>query len=80
VIVDVYHDIVCPWCRIGKANLDQALARWEGEPVEVGWRPYLLNPDAPVGGDLMTYFRDVKGIADPGRCFAGSRPSVPRLV
>ncbi len=69
VIVDVYHDIVCPWCRIGKANLDQALARWDGEPVEVRWRPYLLNPDAAVGGDLMTYFREVKGIADPAPMF-----------
>ena len=70
MIVDVYHDIVCPWCRIGKANLDRALAGWEGEPVEVRWRPFLLNPEAPTaGGDLATYFRETKGVADPAPIF-----------
>ena len=69
MLVDVYHDIVCPWCRIGKANLERALAVWEGEPVEVRWRPFLLNPDAPAGQDLASYFRETKGVADPAPIF-----------
>jgi predicted DsbA family dithiol-disulfide isomerase len=48
--IDVYHDIPCPWCRIGKANLAAALRRWDGEPVIVTWRPFLLDPDAPTKG------------------------------
>ena len=48
--IDVYHDIPCPWCRIGKANLEAALRQWEGEPVRVIWRPFLLDRDAPAGG------------------------------
>lgn len=48
--IDVYHDIACPWCRIGKANLQTALAEWQGEPVTVTWQPFLLDPDVPAGG------------------------------
>jgi predicted DsbA family dithiol-disulfide isomerase len=48
--IDVYHDIPCPWCRIGKANLHAALARWDGEPVTVTWRPFLLDRGVPAGG------------------------------
>ena len=48
--IDVYHDIPCPWCRIGKANLETALRQWDGEPVTVTWRPFLLDPDAPAEG------------------------------
>ncbi|MCC6314389.1 MAG: DsbA family oxidoreductase [Thermomicrobiales bacterium] len=71
MIVDVYHDIVCPWCRIGKAHLDQALSAWDGPPVEVRWRPFLLNPEAgPEPTDLMTYFREHHGVADPSQIFA----------
>ena len=48
--IDVYHDIPCPWCRIGKANLDAALAQWDGEPVAISWRPFLLDRDVPPTG------------------------------
>ncbi len=46
VTVELYHDVVCPWCRIGHAHLDAAIAQ-HGGPVEVVYRPFLLNPDAP---------------------------------
>ena len=48
--VDVYHDIPCPWCRIGKANLEAALAQWDGEPVTITWRPFRLDHDVPATG------------------------------
>ena len=48
--IDVYHDIPCPWCRIGKANLQSALEQWDGEPVTVTWRPFLLDQGVPATG------------------------------
>ena len=48
--IDVYHDIPCPWRRIGKANLEAALAQWDGEPVTVTWWPSLLDRDVPATG------------------------------
>jgi predicted DsbA family dithiol-disulfide isomerase len=51
--VDVFQDTVCPWCRIGKKNLDDALAQWEGEPVAVRYHPFLLHPGMPGEGKLF---------------------------
>lgn len=48
--VDVFHDTVCPWCRIGKAYLQQAIAQWEGEPVKVRYHAFYLNPGVPPEG------------------------------
>jgi predicted DsbA family dithiol-disulfide isomerase len=48
--IDVYHDIACPWCRIGKANLETALRAWEGEPVTIAWQPFLLEQGLPAEG------------------------------
>jgi predicted DsbA family dithiol-disulfide isomerase len=48
--IDVYHDIPCPWCRIGKANLAAALAQWDAEPVTITWRPFLLDQGVPAAG------------------------------
>ena len=48
--IDVYHDIPCPWCRIGKAHLEAALGQWDGEPVTVTWRPFLLDQNVPEEG------------------------------
>lgn len=48
--IDVYHDIACPWCRIGKANLEAALRQWDGEPVTVTWQPFLLEQGLPEEG------------------------------
>jgi len=46
--VDVWSDIVCPWCYIGKRRLEAALARFEHrDSVDVVWRAFELNPDAP---------------------------------
>jgi len=51
VTVDVVSDVVCPWCYLGKARLDQAIASVAGDiDVSVNWRPYQLNPDLPPEG------------------------------
>ncbi|WDL99058.1 DsbA family oxidoreductase [Alicyclobacillus sp. ALC3] len=48
--IDVFQDTVCPWCRIGKQHLFQALETWNGEPVEIHWRAFLLDPTTPAEG------------------------------
>jgi predicted DsbA family dithiol-disulfide isomerase len=46
--VDVWSDIVCPWCCIGRAHLNKALAEFEhAESVHVTWRSFELDPGAP---------------------------------
>jgi predicted DsbA family dithiol-disulfide isomerase len=51
MIIDVYQDTICPWCRIGKANLLNALAKWEGaESVTLRWHAFQLDPTTPAEG------------------------------
>lgn len=50
MIIDIFQDTVCPWCRIGKANLFRALAMRGGEAPEIRWRAYMLDPSVPPEG------------------------------
>ncbi|WP_288429481.1 DsbA family protein [uncultured Agrobacterium sp.] len=51
IVIDVVSDMVCPWCYLGKARLDLALAEVQDEiSVDINWRPYQLNPDYPPEG------------------------------
>lgn len=56
MLIEIFQDIVCPWCRIGKKNLTDALANFTSEPVEVLYRAYQLDPSTPTEGSP---FRDV---------------------
>jgi len=48
LLVEVWSDIVCPWCYLGKRRLEAALARFEhADRVDVVWRSFELEPDAP---------------------------------
>lgn len=47
--IQVFHDTICPWCRIGKANLYKALEEW-GQPVTIRWRAFQLDPTTPKEG------------------------------
>ena len=54
VKLDILSDPICPWCYIGKANLDAALT--DESPFTVEWHPFQLNPDMPDEGmDRRTY-------------------------
>lgn len=44
--VDVWSDVACPWCWVGKRHLEQA-ARDSGTEIEVHWHAFELNPGAP---------------------------------
>lgn len=52
--IEVWSDIVCPWCYIGKRRLEAAIEQFD-EPVEVEWRSFELDPNAPqsVDGPLV---------------------------
>ncbi len=50
VKLDILSDPICPWCWIGKANLDKALAEIPDHPFTIEWHPFQLNPDMPAGG------------------------------
>ncbi len=45
--IDIWSDIVCPWCYVGKRRFETALASFDAAPVEVVHRSFQLNPDAP---------------------------------
>ncbi|MBW3669833.1 MAG: DsbA family oxidoreductase [Actinobacteria bacterium] len=47
--IDIWSDVVCPWCYMGKRNFELALARFEhGDQVEVTFRSFELDPNAPA--------------------------------
>ncbi len=49
--IDVYSDVVCPWCYVGKRRLEQALEMVKGRAeARVIWRPFQLNPTMPKAG------------------------------
>lgn len=48
--IDIYSDLICPWCFIGKRRLDAALASPAGDGVDVHWRPFQLYPGLPKEG------------------------------
>jgi predicted DsbA family dithiol-disulfide isomerase len=51
--IEVYSDVVCPWCYIGKRRLERALTTLRAEPdfpgADVAYRPFQLDPHAPRG-------------------------------
>jgi predicted DsbA family dithiol-disulfide isomerase len=56
ITLDIISDPICPWCYIGKTNLDRALEAAPGHPFVVAWHPFQLNPDMPPeGADRRAY-------------------------
>lgn len=52
MLIEIFSDVVCPWCYIGKRRLDMVMQTEAGEGVELAWRPYQLYPNLPGGGLL----------------------------
>jgi predicted DsbA family dithiol-disulfide isomerase len=50
LVVEVVHDLVCPWCFLGLRRLTRALRRRPDLAADMVWRPFLLNPDMPRVG------------------------------
>jgi predicted DsbA family dithiol-disulfide isomerase len=81
--IDIVSDVVCPWCFIGKRQLEAALAQWRQERPEVAapllrWHAFQLNPDLPEAGIdrgeyLLRKFGDATGAAVHERVRAAAR-------
>ncbi|UUZ76020.1 DsbA family protein [Polaromonas sp. P1(28)-13] len=59
--IDVYFDLICPWCLIGKRHLNQALAELvqmaPGIEVSVNWHSVQLVPGVPAEGlDFVEFY------------------------
>jgi predicted DsbA family dithiol-disulfide isomerase len=62
VTVDVWSDLVCPWCFIGRRRLQAALAREDSDAIQVRWRAFQLAPDLPPEGvEAEQYFNEKFG-------------------
>lgn len=49
--IDISSDTVCPWCFVGKKNLDRAIASSQNQyDFELRWHPFFLDPSAPKEG------------------------------
>ncbi|MEH2348886.1 MAG: DsbA family oxidoreductase [Nostoc sp.] len=63
MLIDIFHDTVCPWCRIGKKHLFDALAQWQEQEVNIRWHPFLLDNTVPAEGyEFRGFMQDRKGI------------------
>ena len=60
--LEVYSDVICPWCVIGKQHMQRALRMLgdEGLAFAVVWRAFQLNPDMPPGGIARDEYRRAK--------------------
>ncbi|GAB4545633.1 MAG: DsbA family protein [Anaerolineae bacterium] len=64
MIIDVFQDTVCPWCRIGKKHLKLALEQWtqtNSEPITLNYRTFFLNPSIPSEGAPFREYMLAKG-------------------
>jgi len=66
VKVDIWSDVQCPWCYIGKRKFEAAVAGFDGE-VEVEYHSFELSPDTPVDydGTPAEYLAHRKGMSVP---------------
>jgi predicted DsbA family dithiol-disulfide isomerase len=66
VKVEIWSDVVCPWCYIGKRRFESALAQFEHrDDVEVEWKSFELDPSAPVSrGPTLEHLARKYGITE----------------
>ena len=64
--VDIWSDVQCPWCYIGKRKFEAGAAQFGGD-VEVEYHSYELSPDTPVDyeGSTADYLSERKGLPMP---------------
>ena len=61
VDIEVYSDVVCPWCFVGRRRLEKAVQLLDGRhEVRVTWKPYQLNPWMPPEGMERAEYRRMK--------------------
>ena len=63
--IDIFQDLICPWCYIGRHRFRRAVAERPALPLELHWQPFQLNPTmAPQGMDRRAYLEAKFGGAD----------------
>ncbi len=68
--IEIFSDVVCPWCLIGVARLDAALATLGDDvEVQVTFRPFLIDPDCPPAGKSIPEMIRQKYGTEPRRMF-----------
>lgn len=62
--IEVWSDVMCPFCYIGKRRLEQALEQLSLNEVEITWKSFLLNPELQTDLDksALTYLAENKGM------------------
>ncbi|ROW08447.1 hypothetical protein VMCG_03160 [Cytospora schulzeri] len=75
ITIRTFSDTLCPWCYIGKKDLDRAMDIYKGQhpdvQFEVTWNPFYLNPKAKVSAyDKKDYYLAKFGPADAPASFA----------
>jgi len=58
--IDLFSDVVCPWCFIGKRRLEKAMAARADRSFIIQWRAFQLNPDMPGDGMLRQHYVEAK--------------------
>lgn len=53
--IEIWSDIACPFCYIGKRHLEQALEQLPDLDVDIKWKSFELDPNAPINSDLDIY-------------------------
>ena len=77
--IDIYSDVMCPWCLIGYGQLQKALGELDGEiEAQLRWRPFELNPDMPQRGEEQeTHLqRKYRRSAEEGAAIRGQMKSI----
>jgi len=67
--IEIYSDVICPWCYVGKRRLERALDQMNDRMTpQVSWKPFRLNPTMPEDGmDRTAYLEGKFGSLDAFR-------------
>jgi predicted DsbA family dithiol-disulfide isomerase len=61
MLIEMYSDVICPWCFVGKRRLERALeAAGYAQQAHIAWRPFQLNPTMPKSGMDRRVYLDAK--------------------
>lgn len=65
ISIEIFSDVVCPWCFIGKRNLEAALSKFKmggekSEKIKLNWRSFQLNPKLPAQGIARSEYTSTK--------------------
>jgi predicted DsbA family dithiol-disulfide isomerase len=77
--IDIYSDVMCPWCLICYGQLTKALAELEGEiAAQIRWRPFELNPQMPLEGEEQEVHlaRKYRRSAEEGAALRGQMKAI----